>query len=138
MPGLSFIDTNIWIYAHLRKASDPRHTHALALLENETGAVISPQVTAEYYSVMLKSGQSDQWIQKNLATMLSYYRLQPMDRSVLEKAWEIRNRYGFSIWDSQILAAALRAGCDTLYTEDLQHGQQIETLQVQNPLQVEN
>lgn len=30
MPGLSFIDTNIWIYAHLRKASDPRHTHALA------------------------------------------------------------------------------------------------------------
>lgn len=134
MPGRSFIDTNIWIYAHLRKQGDPRHTHALALLENEIGAVISPQVTAEYYNVMLKSGQTDDWIQQNLAIMLSCYCLQPMDRAVLEQAWQIRKRYGFSIWDSQIIAAALQAGCDTLYTEDLQHGQQIETLRVQNPL----
>lgn len=134
MPGLSFIDTNVWIYAHLRKAGDPRHGRALALISNETGAVISPQVTAEYYSVMLKSGQPDQWIQQNLSMMLSHYRLQSIDKGVLEKAWQIRNRYGFSIWDCQILAAALQAGCDTLYSEDLQHGQQIDTLQILNPV----
>lgn len=130
-----FIDTNIWIYAHLRKEEDPRHAIALGLIENLTNGVLSPQVAAEYYSVMLRSGQSDAWIQINLNIMLEYYRLQPLSASVLRKAWTIRNRQGFSIWDSQIVAAALEAGCTVLYTEDLQHGQQIDSLSIINPFQ---
>ena len=48
----------------------------------------------------------------------------------------IRARYRFSYWDCQIAAAALEAGCDTLFTEDLQPGQVIDgALTVANPLQ---
>ena len=42
-------------------------------------------------------------------------------------------RYGFSIYDGLIVAAAVRAGCAILYMEDLQQGQMIEKLQIRNP-----
>ena len=87
---------------------------------------------------MLRSGQSDVWIQENLATMLDYVHLQPLNAAVVRRAWKIRSRYGFSIWDSQIVAAAIEAGCDTLYTEDLQAGQIIDGLTVIDPLQGQN
>ena len=49
------------------------------------------------------------------------------------EALRISERYGFSIWDGMILASALNAGCTTLYTEDLQHGQIVEGLRIENP-----
>jgi predicted nucleic acid-binding protein len=46
----------------------------------------------------------------------------------------ISDRYGFSYWDSLIVAAALDAGCAVLYTEDLQNGQTIDSaLRIINP-----
>jgi predicted nucleic acid-binding protein len=44
----------------------------------------------------------------------------------IRAAWILAARYGFSHYDSLILAAALSAGCTTLYTEDMQHGQVID------------
>ena len=45
----------------------------------------------------------------------------------------IQVRYGFSFYDSLIVAAALGAGCTTLYSEDMQNGQRIEGLTIRNP-----
>jgi predicted nucleic acid-binding protein len=45
----------------------------------------------------------------------------------------ISKRYGFSIWEGLIVAAANQARCSTLLTEDLQHGQIIEGLRIENP-----
>ena len=42
-------------------------------------------------------------------------------------------RHGLRIYDSLIIAAALEAGCDTLYSEDMQHGQVIEGIRIENP-----
>ena len=46
---------------------------------------------------------------------------------------DVAERYGFSVYDSMIVTAALLAGCDTLVSEDLQDGQRIEGLVVRNP-----
>lgn len=135
MHGGSFVDTNIWVYAHLRAPNEPRHARALAFVETLIDGVISAQVMSEYYNVMLRAKQSDHWIQDNLDVILGYIRLQPLDERVVRQAWRIRQRYGFSIWDSQIVAAALEANCYKLYTEDLQHGQMIETLRIIDPFQ---
>jgi predicted nucleic acid-binding protein len=43
------------------------------------------------------------------------------------------SRYGYSIYDALILAAALEADCDVLYTEDMQNGQVIGPLTIRNP-----
>ena len=131
----AFVDTNIWVYAHLRVPGDPRHERALALVQSGAGLVISPQVVAEYYNVMLRNARADAWIQANLRAMFARTRLQPANAEVLTTTLGLRNRYGFSFWDCQIAAAALEARCTTLLTEDLQHGQVLEKqLRVVNPL----
>jgi predicted nucleic acid-binding protein len=133
MRGGSFVDTNIWVYAHLEAPEDDRHPIALRLVTSLTDAVVSPQVLAEYYSVMLKARRDDRWIQENLQVILDYVHCQPVGEKLIRHSWQLRNRYGFSHWDCQVLAAALEAGCTTLYTEDLQHGQQIGRITVTNP-----
>ncbi|GAB6141300.1 PIN domain-containing protein [Methylosoma difficile] len=134
MPAVEFIDTNIWIYAHLRTPNEPRHPLALALVKHLKNAVVSPQVIAEYYNVILKNRKDDAWIQANIQAILSYTQLQALDASVIQRALWIRQRYGFSYWDCQIVAAALEAGCVTLYSEDMQSGQVINgALTVLNP-----
>jgi predicted nucleic acid-binding protein len=129
-----FIDTNVWVYAHLKSADDGRHALALARIEREPNVLISPQVVAEYYSVMLRNGRQDAWIQANLRAIFARTRLQPANAGLLNAALDLRNRYGFSFWDCQIVAAALLAGCEVLLTEDLQHGQVIDDrLRIVNP-----
>ena len=131
----AFVDTNIWVYAHLKTPGDVRHERALAVVQSGVDLVISPQVVAEYYNVMLRNARTDAWIQANLRAMFARTRLQPADAAVLTCALELRNRYAFSIWDCQIAAAALQANCAALLTEDLQHGQVLDDrLQVVNPL----
>ena len=132
--GSAFVDTNIWVYAHLAVPGDTRHAIALKLVESSGERVISPQVVAEYYSVMLRNSRSDAWITANLRAIFARTRLQPANAAVVESALALRARYGFSFWDCQIIAAALQAGCTTLFTEDLQHGQVLEArLKVVNP-----
>jgi predicted nucleic acid-binding protein len=52
--------------------------------------------------------------------------LPPINLTTLNEAFDIAERYGFSRYDSLIIAAALQADCTTLYSEDMQHGQIIE------------
>ena len=53
--------------------------------------------------------------------------------ALYHRALDVQQRLRFGFYDSLIVAAALAAGCTRLLTEDLQHGQQIETLRVHNP-----
>lgn len=46
---------------------------------------------------------------------------------------DLRERYGYSLYDAMIVAAALQVGATTLDSEDLQHGQRIEALTIRNP-----
>ena len=53
--------------------------------------------------------------------------------SLYGRALDVQDRYRFHFYDSLIVAAALDAGCDRLYSEDLQDGQRVEDLTVENP-----
>jgi len=61
------------------------------------------------------------------------FRVQEMNLDVLRGALRVREVWGYSFWDSAIIAAALTLGCDRLYTEELAEGQVIEGLTVINP-----
>ena len=54
----------------------------------------------------------------------------------VETAWAVESRYGFSYWDALIVAAAQQQGCRYLLSEDLQHGQQVDSVQILNPFLV--
>jgi predicted nucleic acid-binding protein len=128
-----FIDTNIWVYAHLIKPGDIKHEAAMRVTSNPSGLVTGIQVVNEYYSVMLKNGAADELIQQNIETIFDNMEVCWFSDSLLRQAFSLRLRYHFSWWDSLVIAAAQSSGCKTLYTEDLQHDQQIGDLRVINP-----
>ncbi len=75
---------------------------------------MSAQVASESFNVMRRNGTEEPRIQRNLSRMRNRCVVQPMDVAMIRTTLAIRGRYGVSIWDSQIVAAALAAGCDTL------------------------
>ncbi len=130
-----FLDTNIWVYAHLESENDTKHQKANTLVEETVQPlVISTQVLHEYYSVMLKNKMTDEWIQTNIEAMIEYCEIQLITLSIIRSAHRIKVRYRFSYADSLIIASALDAGCNILYSEDLHTQQPIENqLQILNP-----
>ncbi len=76
-------------------------------------------------------------IGKLLAMLKVTCRVEIVTPATMLRALDISGRYGLSWFDSLIVASALEAGCDSLYTEDLQHGQVLEAkLTVTNPFLV--
>ena len=129
-----FVDTNIWVYAHL-ESEETKHHEANRLVELAVQPmVISTQVLNEYYAAMLKNRMTDEWIQTNIEAMIEYCEIQLITLSTIRLAHRIKIRYRFSYWDSLIVASALESGCNILYSEDLQSQQQIENqLEILNP-----
>jgi predicted nucleic acid-binding protein len=72
-------------------------------------------------------------IREILSTIQAICIVKPLDIETHRLGLDMAERYGFSIYDGLIVAAATRAECTILYTEDLQQGQMIENLKIQNP-----
>ena len=125
-----FFDSNILLYLISEDAAKARRSEALL----SAGAVISVQVLNEFAAVAIGRKAVDF---AELRDILSAIRVactvRPLDIETHELGLDVAERYRFSIYDSLIVAAALRAGCSTLYTEDLQNGQTIERLTTRNP-----
>ena len=134
-----FVDTNIWLYAHLDQNGDFKGRIADALVESGRCFVISTQILNEYYAAMLRNRMDDPWIQTNVEAMIQRCDVRLITLTVIRKAHFLRIRHGFSYWDSLVIANALEASSQVLYSEDLQHGQQIEgRLRIINPFVKEN
>ena len=133
-----FVDTNILIYAHDLDAGD-RHEKARGLIEGlwqEGGGVISIQVLQELYVNITRKIPTPLPKPQARALVETYaiWEVVVPSAADLLRASEIEERHGLSFWDAMIANAALKAGAHTLWTEDLNHGQSIEGLQVMNPL----
>jgi predicted nucleic acid-binding protein len=131
MNGKPFLDTNIVVYAF--SANDPRSEKAEALVE--AGGVVSVQVLNEFVNVSRRKSRRD-WdeIQKSLYVLKTLLDPPlPLTIELHEQAIEIARKYRYHFYDSLIIAAALRANCPLLYSEDLQHGQKIDRLSIRNP-----
>jgi predicted nucleic acid-binding protein len=88
---------------------------------------ISLQVLNECSNVLNRKRQwSAEEVAKTLGHLLAFVRVEPTDVATVRSAWKLQARYRFSYYDSLIISAALAAGCSTLYSEDMQHGQVIE------------
>ena len=131
MPAKPFFDTNVIVYAF--SSDDSRSEKAYALMQ--AGGVISIQVLGELVNVWRRK-QGRDWveIQEGLGVVKALLGPPaPLTLDDHDLAVAIARDYGFSIYDSMIVAVALRSGCTTLYTEDLQHRQTVEGVTVRNP-----
>ena len=117
MPG-DFLDSKILVYAF---SDDPRTVTARALLER--GCTISVQGLNEFANVARrKMGLSWKETREILATLQELLSVHPVTVETHETGLALAERYGFSIYDSMIVASALLAGCDRLLSQDMQHG----------------
>lgn len=122
--SLPFLDTNVLLYAALQP--DRRSEAARALLRG--GAVVGVQVLNEFADVARRELRRP-WpeVCRALAAIRALCPTPlPLTATTHEAALAIARRSGYGLYDALILAAALEAACDTLYSEDMQHGQVIE------------
>ncbi|MCF3651721.1 PIN domain-containing protein [Synoicihabitans lomoniglobus] len=130
-----FLDTNVFVYSvSVDPADAPKRDTALELL-GEADIHLSIQVVQEFINTCLKKarlGQPPQALERTVRQLLTYPCQQPGPDSIL-RALEIRQRFQTSYWDAAIIAAAQELGCHTLYSEDLNHGQDYDGLKVINP-----
>jgi predicted nucleic acid-binding protein len=97
--------------------------------------MVSVQVLNEFVSVTRRRFRT-QW--SELREMLGLIRqfcgdAVPTTQATHERALDVAQRYGVHIYDATVLASAIEAGCDTLYSEDMQDGQRIGSLTICNP-----
>lgn len=139
--GLFFLDTNIFVYALL--ANEPlKRQRALQLVEQALGSRLgctSYQVIQEFANVARKKFA----VSMNASDCKTFIdaALQPMNRvasstALIHAALDLQDELRFSFYDSLVIAAALQAGADTLYSEDLQPWQLVRgVLRIVNPFQ---
>jgi predicted nucleic acid-binding protein len=126
----SFFDTNVLLY--LLSGEVAKADRAEQLLAG--GGVISVQVLNEFVSVAAnKFAMEIAEIREVLAAIRTGCIVKPLEVETHELGLEIAERYRYSVYDSMLLAAAVRAGCSIFYSEDLQHGQTIDRLTIVNP-----
>ena len=126
-----FFDTNVLLYllsADATKADRVEETLA-------AGATISVQVLNEFAAVALrKLGMTVAEVRDALEPIMAICKVVPITVEIHQRGLQIAERYRFAVYDALIIAAALDAGCSTLYTEDLQDGQVIDdVLTIRNP-----
>ncbi|MBN2105081.1 PIN domain-containing protein [bacterium] len=133
-----FIDTNIFIYtfdhSNVKKQKKSREIIANAL--EKSNGIISYQVIQEFLNASTKKFKSPLSIadsQRYLSVILEPLCEVFSSIELYHQALDIMERCQYSFYDSLIISAALKAECQILYSEDLQHNQKIQNLKIINP-----
>jgi predicted nucleic acid-binding protein len=136
MPGKVFVDTNIWLYSLIQRVEgDDRHQQATDFLLQMASPVINSQVIREICSNLIKKVKMPE---EQIRVLIHgwYQDCEVITSNAAQHllASRLRKSCSLSYWDSLIVAAAIDAGCTSLFSEDMQHGQTIEDcLTIINP-----
>jgi predicted nucleic acid-binding protein len=126
----AFFDTNIIVYAFSTDAKRERAIDTLA-----PGGCISTQVLNEFASV-LRRKQRQSWmvVEAAIRTITTQFSdILPLTALTNASAIALARDHDFSFYDALIVASALEAGCDTLYSEDFHDGRRLQGLRIVNP-----
>lgn len=138
MSGKFFLDTNIFVYA-FDKTAPEKARRSQQLIEQAVTSrkgIISYQVVQEFFNVALRRfappltvAESEQY----LSTVLRPLMAVQSSPALIADGLRLKGRYSLSWFDSLVVAAAVEAKCDVLYSEDFQHGQRFGDLTIENP-----
>jgi predicted nucleic acid-binding protein len=130
MPG-SFFDSNVLLYL---ASADPAKAD-MAEGAVRRGGAISVQVLNEVANVARRRMRLT-WAETRtlLHLIRSLLTVHPLEVAAHEAGLRLAERYALALYDAMIVASALRADCDTLWSEDMQHGMHIDgRLRILNP-----
>lgn len=129
-----FIDTNIWLYAFIRSEEPLKTVKSKQLIEGGRIVVSSQVVNELCVNLLKKANMREEDISEIIASFYDRYEVVEFSRTILLNATALRCGYNFSYWDSLIVASALFAKADHLFTEDMHHGLVVDkSLTIVNP-----
>ncbi len=133
--GKIFIDTSVLIYSQNTKEAEKQSIcrKVLSNIADNSLIVISTQVMQEYYNVATLKMGIEKLLAKRTVQMFDVYEIVTIQPSIIFKAMDIHVLHQLSFWDSLIISAAKSANCMMLLTEDMNDGQVIEGVKIQNP-----
>jgi predicted nucleic acid-binding protein len=134
-PG--FVDTNIWLYAFIEGNEVEKSRMARNLIRT-CQPIISVQIINEVcVNLIKKANFTEEQIQQLIDAFYEKYPIVELDQETLTMASKLRQHDAVAFWDSLVIASALQARVEVLYSEDLQHHQIFENrLQIINPFLV--
>jgi predicted nucleic acid-binding protein len=135
MSARSFFDTNVLVYADDKSAPD-KQRRALELVAEHRRArtgVVSLQVLQEYFVTVTRKLRVDASIARRKLELLAEFDVAAPDVADVLAAIDLHRLHGFSFWDALILRTAKQAGCRALFSEDWQHGGEVDGIRIINP-----
>lgn len=131
----AFLDTNVLAYA-CDSDQPEKQAKARELLRRGTGPlanVISTQVLQEFYVTATRKLGIEPLRAKDIMASFRPMGLVTVDADDIGRAIDGNILWQVSFWDALIVVSARKARCDTLYTEDLNSGQVIDSVRIVNP-----
>ena len=137
MKGADFIDTNIIVYAYDNHFPDKQQRAREIIISavRSGNGVLSTQVLGEFFTVVTRKINKPLSV-RNARSIIKYIgnmRVQEIDSLIVERALDTLEQYKISYWDSLIIAAAERAQCKRILSEDLNAGQKYHGIEINNP-----
>ena len=132
-----FVDTNILIYAH-DIDSGLKHDTAVKVITDlweRANGILSNQVLQEFYIVVTRKIPKPISLSEARAIIKNYlkWQIEENNSNSILRASEIQKKHNISFWDALIVTAAEQAGAAKILTEDMNSGQTIEGVLIENP-----
>ena len=133
---MRFVDTNVLLYAISKDPAEQAKAATARALLDGADLVLSTQVLQEFFVQATRATRSDALSIEPASALVdafSRFTVQDVTLPIVHAAIRLQGRHGLSSWDCTIVEAAREAGCDTVLSEDLSHGQDLDGVAVVNP-----
>ncbi len=128
MTAKAFLDTNLWIYAYAKNPVEKHQTVERLINQSSHHIHISAQVLGEIFNVLTKKKLTSQADAASIVSeIINDFTVLEINALSVTQAMAINQRYGYTYWDSLILAAALLNDGAIVYSQDMQHNQLIDS-----------
>ena len=133
-----FLDTNIFVYSFDRSSAAKSRRAAQLIRQAVTTrkGIVSYQVVQEFFNLALRKFEQPMTVaeaEQYQSTVFRPLLAVQSSPALISEALRLTTKHRLSWYDALIVAAAIEGGCGTLYSEDLQHGQRIGELRIENP-----
>lgn len=135
MSARTFVDTNVFVYADDKSALGKR-ARALAVLKElivDAQAVVSTQVLQEYFVVATRKLGVPAEVARRKVEALTRLDVVLIRPELVVSAIDLHRLHAISFWDALVIRSAAVAGCSLVLTEDLNDGQVLDGVRVENP-----
>lgn len=131
-----FVDTNIFVSQFDHREPAKRLRAWKVMDEGEHEVIVSTQVLLEFFNVLTRRFRDQVSTEQAKLAISGLLRLQVVgsDTDLVLRAIDTATRYQLSIWDAMVVEAAAQAGCEELWTEDLNTGATLRGVRIVNPL----